>query len=54
MYKKIKDLDGTIRIDAIFRIIDNATIPFDPANQDFVEYQKWLAEGNIPLPAENT
>jgi hypothetical protein len=27
-------------------------IPFDPANQDFVQYQKWLSEGNQPLPAD--
>jgi hypothetical protein len=25
---------------------------FDPANTDFLEYQKWLREGNIPLPAD--
>ena len=27
-------------------------IPFDPANTDFVEYQKWLSEGNTPIPAD--
>ena len=27
-------------------------IPFDPANTDFVEYQKWLDAGNTPLPAD--
>jgi hypothetical protein len=36
----------------IKRIADNAFIPFDPANTDFVEYKKWLAEGNTPLPAD--
>jgi hypothetical protein len=30
----------------------NASIPFDPANTDYAEYLKWLAEGNTPLPAE--
>ena len=34
------------------RIADNAFIPFDPANTDYQEYLKWLAEGNEPLPAE--
>jgi hypothetical protein len=36
----------------IKRIVDNAWIPFDPANQDFVEYNKWLSEGGVPLPAD--
>ena len=34
------------------RIADNAFIPFDPANRDYQEYLKWLAEGNEPLPAD--
>ena len=34
------------------RIADNAFIPFDPDNVDFQAYQRWLAEGNEPLPAE--
>ena len=36
----------------IKRIVDNAFIPFDPANTDYQEYLKWLAEGNVPLPAD--
>jgi hypothetical protein len=48
MYKLIKD------IKSVQRLSDGAFIPFDPANTDFVEYQKWLADGNTPLPAENT
>ena len=27
-----------------------AFIPNDPKNTDWQEYQKWLAEGNIPIP----
>ena len=34
------------------RIADNAFIPFDPANTDYAEYLKWVAEGNTPLPAD--
>jgi len=38
----------------VVRLSDKAYIPFDPDNQDFVQYQKWLSEGNTPLPAEET
>jgi hypothetical protein len=36
----------------IKRLSDNAFIPFDPANTDYAEYLKWLAEGNEPDPAD--
>ena len=38
------------------KLFDNAIIPFDPANSDYQQYLKWLAESpdNQPLPAENT
>ena len=52
MYKQCKNLDGTVSTTIIKRIADNASIPFDPANTDFVEYQKWLSEGGVPLPAD--
>jgi hypothetical protein len=40
------------KTEIVVRLSDNAFIPFDPANTDYAEYLKWLAEGNEPLPAE--
>ena len=51
MYKLIKDkISGSI--ESVKRDIDNAYIPFDPANTDYQAYLKWLAEGNTPLPPD--
>lgn len=49
MYKLIPKLNER---QAVIRLADNACIPFDPANTDFLEYQKWLALGNQPLPPD--
>ena len=49
MYKLSKNSLGG---EAIIRLSDNAFIPFDPDNTDFLEYQKWLAAGNTPIPAD--
>ena len=40
-------------VNGVVRIADNAFIPFDPANTDYVEYLKWVSEGNQPLPADD-
>jgi hypothetical protein len=52
MYKKYKNIDGSINENAIIRTTDNACIPFDLANTNYQEYLKWLEKGNTPLPAE--
>ena len=51
MYKLPVPVEGKTP-NLIVRISDNAFIPFDPANTDYQEYLKWLAEGNEPLPAD--
>ena len=38
--------------DIILHLTDNAFIPPDPANTDYQQYLKWLAEGNTPLPPD--
>jgi hypothetical protein len=35
---------------SVIRTEDGACIPNDPANRDWVEYQKWLADGGAPDP----
>jgi len=49
MYKLYKPQFGS---ESVIRLSDGASIPFDPANVDFQQYQKWLSEGNQPLPAD--
>ena len=39
-------------LNIVQRLADNAFIPFDPANTDYVAYLAWLAEGNAPTPAD--
>ena len=37
---------------AVTIVGQNISIPMNPDNTDFLEYQKWLAAGNTPLPAD--
>ena len=52
MYKLFYIYGTTNLADRVIRTADNAFIPLDPANTDFQEYQKWIALGNQPLPAD--
>ena len=51
-YEQVQLLDGGFMEGVIRRIPGNAIIPFDPANTDYQEYLKWLAEGNTPESAD--
>jgi len=51
-YKLIKQ-SITGREDVVVRrLSDNASIPFDDDNIDYVEYKEWLAAGNSPDAAD--
>ena len=52
MYKQINPRYDGQSVSVVKRLIDNASIPFDPDNTDYQEYLKWLAEGNTPEPAD--
>ena len=53
MYKLLNNF-RTGQADGVIRLSDNASIPADEANTDYQAYLAWVAEGNTPLPAENT
>ena len=52
MYKLPKPFAIGIPITSVYQIESRLWIPFDPANTDYQDYLKWLAEGNTPEPAD--
>ena len=50
MYQLLKNTRGVVN--SVMRLSDMACIPFDPANTDYQEYLKWVADGNQPTPAD--
>jgi hypothetical protein len=52
MYKLKKAPDGQISCIEKTNGDTITFIPLDPANTDYQEYLKWVAEGNTPQPAE--
>jgi hypothetical protein len=52
MYKLINSDYPPFTPNQVKRLSDSAFIPFDPANSDYQEYLKWVAEGNEPTPAD--
>tara|TARA_R100000278_G_C5364055_1_gene126458 strand:+ start:369 stop:530 length:162 start_codon:yes stop_codon:yes gene_type:complete len=51
-YKLNKSLRTGELLDVVIRKSDNAVIPFDEGNRDYIEYKSWLAEGNTPEEAD--
>jgi len=60
MFKRVKNEQGQNNTDLILRIADNANIPNDAGNKDWIVYQAWLIEAdqqgnslnNQPLSAD--
>lgn len=44
------DYQLTATESSVIRTEDNACIPNDPANRDWMNYQAWLEDGGVPDP----
>ena len=45
---------GELKVEenVVLRLSDNAYVYFNEDSRHYLEYLKWLAEGNTPLPAD--
>ena len=53
MYQQVA-FNGTVTSKYIFRVDTQTTIPCEEANPMYQEYLAWLAEGNEPLPPDQS
>jgi len=53
MYKLIFNNEAN-KVNSVLRLADGGQIQFNEESTDYQAYLKWVAEGNTPLPAENT
>ena len=52
MAYKLTPVDPNSDLQYVIRLADGARIPNFEDNEDYVEYQKWLAGNNVPEPAD--
>ena len=50
MYKEVRMFGNVC---AVIRLEDNAYIPFDKGNFDYIAYLEWIELGNHPIPAND-
>jgi hypothetical protein len=51
-YKLYREGPEQSLANGVVRLLDGALIPSNPENRDWIEYQKWISEGNQPLPPD--
>ena len=58
MYKKLPKMEMPngefIEQSSVRRLQDGAIVPFNEELSDYHDYLAWLAEGNEPLPADES
>jgi hypothetical protein len=52
MYQQVEPIFAGQPAQCVKRLSDNAFIPFDNQNSDYVAYLAWVEAGNEPLPAD--